>query len=119
MSTSQLNIYGEKLKLCSNSPLTGYSRNGYCEFDKNDNGLHNVCVFLTGDFLKFTKTRGNDLYPLKEGNRWCICIGRWIEAYNESLKTRNDKIVPRIFGEYTNINVLNYINKDILRKYLI
>jgi uncharacterized protein (DUF2237 family) len=44
---------------------------------------------MTDAFLGFTLSRGNDLttpYPefgfpgLKAGDRWCVCVDRWVEA---------------------------------------
>ncbi len=46
---------------------------------------------MTDAFLQFTKSRGNDLtvpnelfgFPgLKAGDEWCLCVGRWKEAYD-------------------------------------
>jgi uncharacterized protein (DUF2237 family) len=45
---------------------------------------------MTAAFLKFSKSRGNDLstpmpeygFPgLKPGDRWCLCAARWQEAF--------------------------------------
>jgi hypothetical protein len=55
-----------------------------------DLGSHTVCAVLTADFLQFSYTRGNDLitprpnfaFPgLRPGNRWCLCVNRWREAF--------------------------------------
>jgi hypothetical protein len=110
---SQLNVYGNILQSCSNDPLTGWYRTGYCETDDNDYGTHVVCGKVTNDFLEFTKSRGNDLTKiLKEGDFWCLCALRWLEAY------KYDKnIVPRIRLESTNIKVLEYIPIKILERY--
>ena len=59
--SNQTNIYGKPLETCSNDPLTGFFRNGCCDTDKNDLGLHTVCVILTEEFLSFSKEVGNDL----------------------------------------------------------
>ena len=61
------NIYGEALIPCSNSPLTGFYRNGCCDTDKDDVGVHSVCVIVTKEFLEYSKSIGNDLItPMPE-----------------------------------------------------
>lgn len=83
------NVLGNNLDMCSDSPLTGYRRTGLCETDENDGGLHLVCAQVTQDFLDFTRAQGNDLstpwpphFPgLRPGDRWCLCVLRWYEAY--------------------------------------
>ena len=84
------NIFGEPLKSCCSTPLTGYFRDGYCRTDKLDYGNHSVCVIVTEDFLEFSKQNGNDLitpqpkilFPgLKAGDKWCLCAIRWQEAF--------------------------------------
>ncbi len=83
------NVLGEKLELCSISPMTGFYRDGCCETGEEDIGSHTVCVVLTAEFLAFSKLRGNDLstpipefgFPgLQPGDRWCLCAPRWQEA---------------------------------------
>lgn len=84
-----INVLGEKLQTCSSKPLTGWYRDGCCNTDKNDRGLHTVCCILTDKFLQFAKSQGNDLitpspqfnFPgLKAGDRWCVCARTWLEA---------------------------------------
>ena len=55
------NIFGEKLITCSNNPMTGFFRNGCCETDDSDLGMHTVCVIISDEFLLFSKSKGNDL----------------------------------------------------------
>jgi len=112
-----MNVFGKQIKPCSFDPLTGYQRKGYCNLDNNDKGTHIVCAIVTQDFLNFTYNKGNDLitprhgFPgLKPGNKWCLCVSRWIEAYKHG-------VAPLIDLERTHRNVLKYINLDILRKY--
>ncbi len=84
------NVLGGALADCSHDPLTGYFRNGCCETGPMDLGSHTVCAVLTADFLQFSYMRGNDLitprpdfaFPgLRPGNRWCLCVNRWREAW--------------------------------------
>ena len=113
------NVYGEKLKLCSKRPLTGYSRDGFCSLDKNDNGTHIVCAVVTEEFLHFTYNQGNDLITPRNGffglvpnDRWCLCVFRWIEAYKNN-------VAPLIDLNCTSENVLAYIPLKILMQYSI
>ena len=80
----QKNVLGEKLEPCSNDPVTGWFRDGCCNTDEIDHGVHTVCAKVTTKFLEWAKTVGNDLitphpefdFPgLKEGDSWCICAG--------------------------------------------
>ena len=41
---SQKNVLDEDLELCSNDPLTGWYRDGCCNTDENDHGIHTVCA---------------------------------------------------------------------------
>jgi hypothetical protein len=84
-----LNVLGEPLAPCSLDPVTGFYRDGCCNTDYDDTGIHTVCVRVTARFLAFSKQRGNDLstpmpefgFPgLKPGDQWCLCAGRWKEA---------------------------------------
>ena len=36
----QLNVLGEKIEVCSCAPMTGWFRDGFCNYDKNDGGNH-------------------------------------------------------------------------------
>ena len=77
----QKNVLGEKLEECSNNPLTGFFRDGCCNTDNTDSGLHTVCVKVTTKFLEWGKVVGNDLitpHPefgfsgLREGDSWSV-----------------------------------------------
>lgn len=83
------NVLGGALEACSLAPLTGWFRDGCCNTDERDHGLHTVCAMLTAEFLAFSKSVGNDLstprpeygFPgLNPGDFWCLCAGRWEEA---------------------------------------
>ncbi|MFM8411330.1 MAG: DUF2237 family protein, partial [Alphaproteobacteria bacterium] len=83
----QLDLRGEPLAVCSTSPLTGWFRDGFCATDEQDRGSHTVCAVVDDAFLRFTRSRGNDLvtpregFPgLRAGDRWCLCAARWEEA---------------------------------------
>jgi uncharacterized protein (DUF2237 family) len=83
------NVLGERIEVCSLSPMTGFFREGCCDTSREDVGSHTVCAVMTAGFLDFSKSRGNDLstplpefgFPgLKPGDRWCLCAPRWHEA---------------------------------------
>jgi uncharacterized protein (DUF2237 family) len=89
-----LNVFGQPLVPCGLDPLTGFYRDGCCNTDYDDTGIHVVCVRVTREFLEFSKKRGNDLttpipeagFPgLKPGNQWCLCAGRWKEALDAGM----------------------------------
>ena len=52
-----LNVFGEPLKICCKSPMTGFFRDGLCRTDTSDYGLHLTCALLTDEFLEFSKFR--------------------------------------------------------------
>jgi len=56
------NINNKKLEICSKEPLTGYYRDGYCMSGEHDLGTHTVCAIMDDEFLKYTKSKGNNLY---------------------------------------------------------
>ena len=56
----KINVLGTEIQTCSTDPLTGWYRDGCCNTDSNDRGLHVVCC-TTDKFLEFAKSRGNDL----------------------------------------------------------
>ena len=67
--------------------MTGYYRDGYCDSGPDDLGKHLVCGRMTTEFLNFTKKQGNDLSSVvKEGEKWCLCEERWLEAYKNGIK---------------------------------
>jgi uncharacterized protein (DUF2237 family) len=77
--------------------MTGWFRDGCCNTDARDHGLHTVCAIMTEAFLAFSRSRGNDLstprpeyeFPgLKEGDRWCLCAARWQEALEAGAAPR-------------------------------
>ena len=111
------NIFGEPLKLCGQNPLTGYNRTGFCSLSNQDIGTHIVCAIIDDKFLKFTLNRGNDLitpfngFPgLKSGDRWCLCVLRWLEAYKNGA-------APLLDLDATSQNVLKYANINLFKQY--
>ena len=121
MNTEQdesLNVFGEKLAPCNDEPATGYYRDGHCNTCEQDVGSHTVCVEITTKFLEYSRFKGNDLstpmpeydFPgLKEGNAWCLCAARWLDAYKEGM-------APRVHLIRTHQRALEIISMEILKE---
>ncbi|MAV79653.1 MAG: hypothetical protein CBD31_03425 [Flavobacteriaceae bacterium TMED171] len=121
MKDASLNIFGAPLIVCGTNPLTGAFRNGCCDTGQLDTGTHTVCAIVTDTFLSFSKRKGNDLtrpYPLYNfpglvaGDRWCLCILRWLEAYKAG-------VAPKIILDACHQKTLDYVSLDILKKYAV
>jgi len=117
----QKNVLNEKLETCSNEPLTGWLRDGCCNTNEVDHGVHTVCAKVTNVFLEWAKKAGNDLitpheefgFPgLKEGDSWCICAG----TYAESIKAGT---ACPVFLKKTNKKTLDLIPLEKLKKFAI
>ena len=113
------NVFGEELQICCTNPMTGYFRDGLCRTITEDTGTHTVCAIMTTDFLIFSASRGNDLstpipmyqFPgLKEGDKWCLCVSRWIEAEKSGK-------APKLILEATHEKTLEYTSLEILVKH--
>ena len=116
-----INIFGEPLKECSNSPMTGFFRNGCCDTSNEDFGSHTVCILATKKFLDFSASMGNDLSTpmpaagfngLNPGDQWCLCAPRWQEALEANS-------APKVVLTSTHIGALNHINIEDLKKYAV
>ena len=117
----QRNVLGQKLESCSTNPLTGWFRDGCCNTNIVDYGVHTVCAKVTKKFLEWSKEKGNDLitphpefdFPgLKDGDSWCVCA----ETYAQSIKAGT---ACKIFLKKTNYKTLEIISLDDLKKYAI
>ena len=96
------------------------SRLGSCEWDgPSDSGVHSVCAQMTNQFLSYTRSRGNDLstpnawsgFPgLREGDRWCLCAGRWKQAFDAGA-------APPVILKSTHRISLQHVSLDDLRKH--
>jgi uncharacterized protein (DUF2237 family) len=113
------NVLGDELESCSTQPMTGFYRDGCCNTGRDDAGLHLVCAEMTDEFLAFSKSRGNDLstpmphydFPgLVEGDRWCLCVMRWKEAYEAGM-------APLVNLRATHISALEFVDLEVLREY--
>ena len=114
----QKNVLGEKLEVCSSDPLTGWFRDGCCNTNKIDHGVHTVCAKVTTKFLKWAKNSGNDLitphpdfgFPgLKEGDCWCVCAETYAQAIDAGMACK-------ILLKKTNIKTLEIIPLEKLKQ---
>jgi uncharacterized protein (DUF2237 family) len=99
--------------------MTGFYRDGCCNTGRDDAGLHLVCAEMTDEFLAFSKSRGNDLstpmphydFPgLAAGDRWCLCVLRWKEAYEAGM-------APLVNLRATHISTLEFVDLEVLKEY--
>lgn len=112
------NVLGDELVPCSMDPITGFFRNGCCDTCDDDQGSHTVCAVMTDEFLAFSKAVGNDLSTprpeygfagLKAGDQWCLCAGRFLQAYNAGK-------APRVRLISTHRRALEIVPLDCLRE---
>ncbi len=111
------NVFGEELEPCGRDPVTGFYRDGRCATGHEDTGIHTVCAEVTQKFLDYSLAQGNDLvtpmeafgFPgLKPGDRWCLCAGRWVEAYRAG-------VAPGVYLRATHEETLAIIPLDVLQ----
>ncbi len=88
------NVLGGELESCGTDPMTGFRRDGCCDTDADDAGVHTVCAVVTEEFLRFSVGVSNDLvtprpefgFPgLRPGDRWCLCASRWAQAHRAGV----------------------------------
>jgi uncharacterized protein (DUF2237 family) len=109
---AQRNVLGGPLEPCGEDPVTGFYRDGCCNWGPQDVGSHTICAVVTAEFLEHQRSIGNDLvtpmpqygFPgLVPGDRWCVTARNWLRAYEDGaaapvvLAATNEKateIVP-------------------------
>lgn len=120
------NVLGTQLRSCCSNVRgtgigTGFYRNGFCSTGEQDLGRHTVCVQVADSFLTFSKSVGNDLstpvpqymFPgLKEGDIWCLCAQRWVQAYEAG-------VAPKLFLKSTHEKTLSFVDYDTLAEHAI
>ena len=121
MEEKQKNVLGVDLEECSVDPVTGWFRDGCCNTDDNDHGVHTVCAKVTTEFLVWAKKVGNDLitphtefgFPgLKDGDCWCICAATYAQSIDNGTACK-------IFLKKTNYRTLEIIPLEKLKQYAI
>ena len=108
----QKNVLGENLELMLKlNPLTGWYRDGCCNTDENDHGVHTVCAKVNNEFLEWCKEAGNDLitphpefgFPgLKDGDGWCVCASWYAKAVARAFKKTHQNTL-KILGSVKKI----------------
>ena len=115
------NVLGGDLIVCSSDPMTGFFRTGTCDTCGDDEGMHTVCAVMTAEFLEFSKAAGNDLstprpefeFPgLQPGDRWCLCLPRWIEALEAGA-------APQIVLQATHMSAIEFLSMETLVEYAV
>ena len=115
------NVLGGPLETCCMNPVTGFLRDGFCQTGPDDLGSHTVCAEMTAAFLRFSKSTGNDLSTprpeygfagLKPGDKWCLCVSRWEEAFLAGS-------APRVYLAATNEAALEVVGLEELRAYAV
>ena len=115
----ELNVHGSNLEPCGSDPITGFFRDGCCNTCDEDIGSHTVCIEVTTKFLEYSKSAGNDLstahpefdFPgLKEGDRWCLCAARWLEAYENGM-------APKVFLKNTHQKALDTVPLELITQH--
>jgi uncharacterized protein (DUF2237 family) len=90
----ELNVLGGPLETCGIQPLTGFYRDGGCRTGPGDFGSHTICAVVSGEFLEYQRSVGNDLstpapehdFPgLDPGDRWCVTTRAWLRAHEEGV----------------------------------
>ena len=116
-----LNVFGEPLLSCSEQPLSGFYRDGCCNTGEEDLGSHTICIEITTEFLEYSRFKGNNLstpipefgFPgLDEGNRWCLCAERWLEAYHLGM-------APKVYLMRTHQKALKIVPLALLKQFAI
>ena len=88
------NVLGGPLEPCGTEPVTGWYRDGCCNWGPEDLGSHTICAVVTAEFLEHQRSIGNDLttpmpafrFPgLVPGDRWCVTAANWFLAYRAGV----------------------------------
>lgn len=112
------NILGSTLQPCCHENSTGFYRNGHCHTGNLDHGVHVVCAVVTDAFLAYSEAQSLDLitpnplyrFPgLKNGDSWCLCASRWLEAFGAG-------VASPIKAQATHEKALELIPLEILLK---
>ena len=113
-------VFKKPLSHFSKSPMTGFYRDGYCRSGPQDFGNHAVAGIVSEEFLDFTASQGNNLRVagLTGGCKWCLCTGRWLEAFTAMKDGRiGEKAVPKVQLDATDQSALRKVSLEDLKKF--
>ncbi len=115
------NVLGEPLEPCGTDPLTGWYRDGCCNWGPDDLGYHTICAVVTAEFLEHQRSIGNDLitpmprygFPgLVPGDRWCVTARNWLRAHADG------RAAPVVLAS-THERTLEIVPLEVLRPYAV
>ena len=118
---SRRNVLGGTLESCGTDPVTGFYRNGCCDWGPDDVGYHTICATVTAAFLEHQRSIGNDLvtpmpaygFPgLQPGDRWCVTAANWLRAHEDGAAA------PVVLAA-TNEVTLDVVALDVLQAYAV
>jgi uncharacterized protein len=118
---AQRNVLGDELEECGTDPMTGFFRDGCCNWTPQNAAYHTVCAVVTAEFLEHQRSIGNDLmtpspaygFPgLKPGDRWCVTAQNWLRAHHDGAAA------PVVLAS-TNEHTLEIVELDVLRTYAV
>lgn len=118
---AQRNVLGDELEECGTDPMTGFFRDGCCNWSPQNAAYHTICAVVTAEFLEHQRSIGNDLmtpspeygFPgLKPGDRWCVTARNWLRAHEDGAAA------PVVLAS-TNERTLEIVDLDVLRTYAV
>jgi uncharacterized protein (DUF2237 family) len=117
----QRNVLGGPLEECGTDPVTGFFRDGCCNWSPENVGYHTICAVVTAEFLDHQVSIGNDLvtpnpafgFPgLRPGDRWCVTARNWLRAHHDGAAA------PVVLAS-TNERTLDVVDLDVLIGYAV
>lgn len=117
----QRNVLGGELEPCGTEPMTGFFRDGCCNWSPENTGYHTICAVVTAEFLEHQRSIGNDLvtpgpqfgFPgLRPGDRWCVTARNWLRAHLDGAAA------PVVLAS-TNERTLDLVELEVLRRYAV
>jgi uncharacterized protein (DUF2237 family) len=118
---TQRNVLGGELEECGRDPVTGFFRDGCCNWSPENVGYHTICAVVTAEFLEHQRLIGNDLitpnpqfgFPgLQPGDRWCVTARNWLRSHEAG------KASPVVLAA-TNERTIDIVALDILTAYAV
>jgi len=118
---AQRNVLGGDLEECGRDPMTGFFRDGCCNWSPQNAAYLTICAVVTAEFLEHQRSIGNDLmtpspaygFPgLQPGDRWCVTAPNWLRAHHDGAAA------PVVLAS-TNERTLEIVDLDVLNAYAV